>query len=250
MTGYVERQNAVETLITAAGWLAMAPALVGIFLAVGLLNAVGELHLVLAVVTWLAANVAAAVAYLTAADIIAGRSPAPTGHFGTAIRRLPALVGISILVGVVEVIGLVLFFLPGLATVIGLVFFILPGLYIVLRLGLAPVACVVDGEGVGESLSTSWDVAEGNLVKLFGIQLVTWLVSSVIFLKFVVASPAALVETGTWWLVAISLGMAPLTAVLGPIGELALCRVYLENRGTDSDLTAQPGDDGWDESAS
>jgi hypothetical protein len=233
MIEYVERQNAIETLITAAGWLSMAPALFGIYLVVGLLNAVGTLHLVLGVVPWLAANVAAAVAYLTAADISAGRSPAPTGHFGTAIRRLPALIGISIVVGV--------------ATIIGYAFFVLPGLYIEIRLGLAWVACVVDGEGVGDSLSTSWDVAEGNLVKLFGIQVVTWLVRAGIVLTFVAASPAAVVETGTWWLFAIALGIAPFMAVLGSIGELALGRVYLENRGTDSDRTAQPDDDDWTE---
>jgi hypothetical protein len=231
----VKRRNAIETLTTAAGWLPTVPALVGLFLVVGLLNAAGQFTILLALVSSLVSVVVSAVAYLTAADLVEGRSPAIDDHVGTAVRRTPALVGISI----VTFVG----------TAIGFVFLVIPGIYIALRLELAAVACVVDDQDLGESLSTSWEVAEGNLLKLFGIQLATGLVSLVVVavLLFALASPAALLQNDGAALFRVYLGVAPVTAILGPITEMAVGRIYLENRheGGDESLTAQPGDDAW-----
>lgn len=52
---------------------------------------------------------------------------------------------------------------------IGLFFLLLPGLYIGSRLFLAFPACVLDGEGVFDSLSSSWNLTSGISLKTFGM---------------------------------------------------------------------------------
>lgn len=52
---------------------------------------------------------------------------------------------------------------------IGIWLLLLPGLYIGSRLFLAFPACVLDGEGVLDSFSTSWDLTSGLSLKTFGL---------------------------------------------------------------------------------
>ncbi|MBX0286054.1 hypothetical protein [Haloarcula salinisoli] len=237
MNERVHRQNAIETLTTAAGWLPKAPALAGLFLIVALVSAAGQLNALVSLLGSLLSLIASGVAFRTADDLAAGRSPAVADHIGTVVRRTPTLVGIGIVAAI--------------ATVVGLVFFVIPGIYIALRLGLSGAACVVDDLGVSDSLSTSWEVAEGNLLKLFGIHLVTGIVGGTVLgvLLFTLASPVALLVNDREALFTVFLGLAPFSAVLRPITSLAVSRVYLENRGEDDEenLTTQPGDDDWRE---
>ncbi len=238
MKEQVQRQNATETLTTAVGWLPKAPTLGGLFLVVALIGAVGQLNYAVSVIGSLVALVPIAVAHLTAAEIVAGRSPAVGDHLGPALRRLPWLVAIGTVTAI--------------ATFIGLIFLVLPGLYIFLRLGLAPVACVVDEQGVFESLATSWAVAEENLLKLLGIQLAVVLVdtSIAVGVGIVLASSGAVTPSDHRFLFYIFLAIAPISAILRPVVSMAIGRVYLENRieGGEQSLTAQPGDDAWTES--
>lgn len=237
MSEQTQRQNAIETLTTAAKWLPKAPALVGLFLVIALVGAVGQLHYAVSVVGSVVALVPIAVAHLTAAELVAERSPAVGDHLGPALRRLPWLVAVTVVTAIVAFVGLV--------------FLIVPGLYILLRLGLAPVACVVDEQGVFESLATSWTVAEGNLLKLLGIQLAVGLVDVVIAIGvgLALASTGVAAPNDHRFLFYVFLAVAPVSAVLRPVTAMAIGRVYLENRDdTDPELTAQPGDDAWAES--
>lgn len=236
MSRTVERRNAIETLTTAAGWLPKAPALVGLFFVVRLVGAVGQLNVLVSLVGSLVSLVAAGVAYLAVTDLVDGHSPAVGDHVGTVARRIPRLIGIGIIAGI--------------ATFVGTIFFVLPGIYIALRLGLAAVACVVDDLGVSDSLSTSWEVADGNLLKLFAIQLATGVVSMVAFAVVLLALGGGVdtfVQNDQQLLFEVFLGLVPLSAVLGPLSSMAVGRVYLENRGApdEATLTAQPGDDAW-----
>lgn len=239
MSVAVERQNAVSTLLTALGWLTDYPALVGLFLLLAVLNAGVQLVPLAGLLGTLAGLVCSAVAHLYAADIVADRQPALGDHVGTAVRRLLSLVGIALATAV--------------AVGIGTLLLVLPGIYLAVRLSLAPVACVVDGEGAVDSLSTSWTVAEGNLLKLFGITLATGLVSIAALAAVAVAGGFVepILQQDRRALFTVLLVASPVSAVVNPVSQLAHARVYLENRdGTDEpdeDLTVQPGDPGWDE---
>lgn len=240
MSRALQRQNAIDTLRTAVGWLTEAPALVGVFLGLGVLTAAGQLHPLVSLLGNLVGIVVAGMVYRSAADLAWDRPLGLGENARIAAGRILSLVGIGIVVFV--------------ATFFATLLLIIPGIYVGLRLGLAPVACVVDEMGVGDSLSESWEVAQGNLLKLFGIQLVTsgiTIVAAVVVFA-VTGSFDAFVQNDTTALFRAFLLLAPVTAIVGPIGQFAIARVYLENRQTsettddsEENLTAQPGEDGW-----
>lgn len=252
MSSAIERQNAVTTLQTAAGWLRETPALHGLFFVLALVNATGQLSGIAAIVGSLLGSllglVVGGVTHVSAADKASDRVPDLAENAEAVAKRILPLIAIAIVSGI----------LTGVATL----FFLVPGIYVGLRLSLAPAACVIDDLGIGDSLSKSWDIAQGNLLKLLGIQLATGLVSVSVLAFLVVAtgSAAALTEPGNSALFVPFLLLAPVTAVVGPISQFAIARVYLENResddataddtpATDDDLTVQPGDDEWSETA-
>jgi len=239
MSVSVERQNAVSTLLTAVGWLADYPVLVGLFFLLAVLSAGLQLVPLAGVVGSLAGLLCSAVAHLYAADIVAGRQPALGDHAGTAVGRLLSLIGIALVTAV--------------AVGLGTLLLVVPGIYLAVRLSLAPVACVVDGEGAVDSLATSWEDAQGNLLKLFGITLATGLVSLTALAAVVVAGGFVdpIVQQDRTALFTVLLVVSPISAVVNPVNQLAHARVYLESRGAtddpDEDLTVQPGDPGWGE---
>lgn len=130
----------------------------------------------------------------------------------------------------------------GLAVVIGFVLLIVPGIYLAVRLSLALPACVIDEQDALESINTSWSVAKGNLRKLFGISLLSFLVG-------IGATIATLFFTGfgdEFYLALLAVS-AVLGAVVTPVVQFAYVRVYLENRsgsGWDSNRASDPSADG------
>lgn len=241
----IERQNAVTTLRTAAGWLRDTPALFGVFLLFSLFNAFGQLNVLVSVVGSLLGVAAGGIAHCSAAALVADERPSLADHAGTAFGRLIELIVLALAIGIAAGLGAILL--------------ILPGIYVGLRLSLALPACIIDDRGIVESLSKSWDVADGNLLKLFGIQAATSGVSVTFFAAviFATGNVDALLQGDQQTLFRLSLAAAPVTALTGVLGQLATARVYLENRnGADDDperdepaenLTVQPGDDEWDE---
>jgi membrane-anchored glycerophosphoryl diester phosphodiesterase (GDPDase) len=108
---------------------------------------------------------------------------------------------------------------------------IIPGLYLAARLGLALPACVLDDQRAIESLKTSWSVAEGNLLKiggLIGVLLLGFLVVGIASL--VIALPITVVLGVTAGSTLASLVTAPIFGILLGAFQMALARVYLENR--------------------
>lgn len=245
----LERQNTVTTLQTAAGWLKETPGLVGLFFLIGLLNAVGQLTGLVSIFGSLLGSLAGlifgGVVHVSAADKVADRAPDLVANAEAVVRRTLSLVGIAIV--------------SSIAAGIAAIFFVIPGIYVALRLGLAPAACVIDDMSITDSLSESWAVAQGNLLKLFGIQLATGLVSVAVVGVLVVATGNvdAITQPNSSGLFVPFLLLSPVTAVLAPITQFAVARVYLENRKdgdagegdettTNDDLTVQPGDDEWE----
>lgn len=82
---------------------------------------------------------------------------------------------------VVPLVGV--WFVFTVAFLVGFSLFIIPGLYIGGRLLLAFPACVLDGEGALDSLSTSWELTQGDSLKPMGFlfaMLVTAIAISVV----------------------------------------------------------------------
>jgi len=146
------------------------------------------------------------VAYLTAADAVAERSRPLGDRLLAAAKRLPAILGVSLLLWPVVSIGFALF--------------VLPGLYLVHRLVLAYPACVIDRRGPLASLRSSWALAGGSVWKILGVSVVYVAVASasgvVSGAVGAVSGPAA---------AAVSAGVS---SVVLPLFGLALGHLYLE----------------------
>lgn len=124
------------------------------------------------VLTLLVFLLAAAIAFLVAADEQRGRERTQVARSLVALRRLPALFVGSLL--------------GGLLIAAGSLFFLVPGLYLATRLALGGPAIVVDGHGPIAGLRASWRRSSGQLLEVFAIALGgTALVSAVGFVPLV-----------------------------------------------------------------
>ena len=228
----VPRRNAIDTLRQTLGWTTDAPILVVAFFVVQLLDTLGEVTAaggLLSLLAFFLGIYVGGIAYVYAAselgvetDLLVDGGQVRFGEAaGAVLERLVPLLGVGILWTIV--------------TVLGLLFFVLPGIYLGARLVLAFPACVLDGQGTFESLSTSWEVGQGNVAKLVGIFLVLLVV--VFAFGIVVVGGGLLVFDGGLeqflaspivWVGGVA--FLVVSAILNAAVELAIGRVYLENR--------------------
>lgn len=215
------RKNALDTFQEAVSWVVDAPIIFGAFLVVGLLDFLGGqifpllglASLILSLLVWGAAY-HYTVRYLQGTRID-GTVDEISDMITTVSDRLVSLIGIGIVYAI--------------AVFIGLILLIIPGIYIGGRLILAFPACVLDGKNMSDSLSTSWEIADGNVMKLVGIFLINVLAIAgigVILGVMGIASTGSLSGTGF----VVSLITVPISAFLGAAVQMAVGRVYLENR--------------------
>lgn len=171
--------------------------------------------------------VAAGVVSLTAADAVAGETltaeARPLGaRVVAATKRLPALAGTAVAVGVVVALG----GLPSYAAtesgryLPGLALLVVPA-YLLDRLLLAFQACVVDRAGPLASVRAGWRATRGTARKVFLV--------AVVYLLAVLASDYAAAAFGGPYDVAPALVGAAVGAVLFPVFGLALAHLYLES---------------------
>lgn len=235
MPSTLERKGGVATLQEAAGWLGRNPALILAYLALGVVNALGELGVLAGLFSILGLFVMLYVdglTHLVARDEGVGDDVDLSSASSTVVDQFLSLIGIFVIYAV--------------AVTIGLILLIIPGIYLALRLSLAFPACVIDRRDTFESIDASWDAAGGNLLKLLGITVL----AAVVFLA-AAAVTALFTGLGEGFLGATIVVSAVLTAIIGPIVELAYARVYLENRdqAIDEDGREATGDDEpWDDS--
>lgn len=71
---------------------------------------------------------------------------------------------------------------------IGLVVFILPGIYLAFKFYLAIPAIWLGDEGPLEALSDSWERTDGNLLTIFGVGVVFFLITMVLFIPLMMVA--------------------------------------------------------------
>ena len=217
----IPRKNAIDTFVQGAKWLVAVPALLGAFFLVEVINSLGQFATGL---FSLAGSILSLLVFAAAYSYteqfvydgdVQGGVDGVLSTVSEVADRLLALIGI----------GLIYLIAVG----VGLLFLLVPGIYLGARLVLAFPACVLDGEGVTDSLSTSWDVAEGNVLKLVGLGAINVLAAIGFGLG---ASVIAAVIGGLSVLEGpfVSLALAPVSAILSGAVQMAIARVYLENR--------------------
>lgn len=87
--------------------------------------------------------------------------------------------GGALFVGLIAVFGVLVPPLLVLAVLVGLVGVVLPVIYVALRLHLALPAAFVGDETAVDAVKRSWSLAGGNVATVFGVQVVTGLLSAV-----------------------------------------------------------------------
>ena len=216
MNGRVQRKDSLETLTVAFEWLTRNPILLVLFFVVGLVDALGEEILVFALLGFFLSLYAVGIAQLYARDEFEGRTPAFADSSSQVVSRMFSLIGISIIYAIVVFLGTLAL--------------ILPGIYLGLRLLLAFPACVIDDQNAFDSLSTSWTVAKGNLLKLLGITLLVFITFFALVVALFVVFLVTPVDDGLESLVLVTIIGALAIAIILPTMMMAYARVYLENR--------------------
>jgi len=217
----IPRKSAIDTFVQGVKWLVAVPALLGAFFLVEVLSSLGQFvtglfSLAGSVLTLLVFGVAYMYTERFVYDgDVQGGVDGLLDTVSDVASRLLALIGI----GLIYII----------AVFVGLLLLVIPGIYLGARLVLAFPACVLDDKGVTDSLSTSWDVASGNVLKLVGLGAINVLAA----IGFgIAASVVAAVVGGLSVLESpvFSLALAPVSAVLSGAVQMAIARVYIENR--------------------
>lgn len=233
MSVSLRRKGAIGSIGDGLAWLRRNPVLIPVFFLYGLVGYVGEIigpaGTALTIGALLAVFYVDGVVHVIAAQEAAGEAGDAGRASAAVLDRYLSLLGAGLVYG--------------LAVFVGFLLLVLPGIYLALRLSLAFPACVIDDQDAFESLGTSWTVASGNLAKLFGITLVG-------ALTVVVASLAALWHTGLGdgFYRTYLAASAVATAVVGPVVQFGIARVYLENRPVDASSATErggPEPDAW-----
>jgi len=217
----IPRKNAIDTFVQGVKWLVAVPALLGAFIVVDLISSVGGLFTgllslvgsILSLLVWGGAYKYTE-QFVYSEDVQGGVDEVIDTVSGVT-GRLLSLIGIFIVYIV--------------AVSVGFIFLIIPGIYLGARLVLAFPACVLDGEGVTDSLSTSWEVAGDNVLKLVGLGLIN--IAAAVGVGILTGGAAA--ATGGLSVLETpltSILLVPVTAILGGAVQMAIARVYLENR--------------------
>jgi hypothetical protein len=217
----IPRKNAIDTFVQGVKWLVAVPALLGAFIVVDLLGSVGGLFIgLLSLVGSIVSLLVWGAAYKYTEQFV--YSGDVQGGVDEVIDTVSEVAG-----RLLSLIGIFIVYI--IAVVVGLVLLILPGIYLAARLVLAFPACVLDEQGVGDSLSTSWEVAGGNVLKLVGLGVLNFVA---VFGITIIAGIAAAVVGGLSALEGplFSILLVPVTALLGGAVQMAIARVYIENR--------------------
>lgn len=208
----VRRKGAVDTLSQAFSWLMSEPPLIGLFLVAGLISGVVQVAApALGVFGIVINSIIGAVAFIAAERKLQSSQFDVMAAIERAIGQILSLVVIAIGYAI--------------AVFIGLVLLVVPGIYLGVRLSLALPACILDGQGVSESFSTSWDVAGENMGKIFGIFLIYFGFFIALGVVSFAAGGQGVTEDPTYLMLTSIIG-----ALVGGGYNLAIGRVYLENR--------------------
>ena len=213
----VPRKGAVETFVQGIRWMIAVPVLLGAFVVYDLLDTVGlSINPLFSPVAFLVGLILWGTAYKYVERFLAGEQV--EGSVGEVLDTASSVLGrllslVGILIVYVIVVG------------IGFVLFVLPGIYLGARLSLSFPACVLDRQRAFESLSTSWDVAHGNVLKLVGIFLINAFAAIGVAIFGALLGGPDTIENPLFLAL-----FAPLFALLNGAAQMAFGRVYLENR--------------------
>jgi hypothetical protein len=172
---------------------------------------------------------------------------APFDQVWATVRpRIWSLLGLALLTGLIVVgpfvLGILLAVVLGIAigdagiaigALVAVAGFVLL-VYLYVRLSLAPASLVLERAGVRESLRRSGVLVEGSWWRLFGIMILTWLITAVLsgIVGAVLAIPVliAVGSEGTGFLIAQQVAAGLASVVLSPFASGVRALLYVDRR--------------------
>ena len=120
-------------------------------------------------------------------------------------------------------------FLGGLLTVLGFVI-IVPGILMAIRYTVAPMAVVVENQGVTRALSRAWNLCKGRTGHMFLVLLVAGLLSAII--TGILSAPAAFLTTSpAWWSwIAQAVFASAAAIIVTPFATIVAVLLYFDAR--------------------
>ncbi|HEY9480501.1 MAG TPA: glycerophosphoryl diester phosphodiesterase membrane domain-containing protein [Gemmatimonadaceae bacterium] len=174
---------------------------------------------------WLCAALAEAAVIVGVSDAYLEGRVDITRSLASTVSRLPTIIGAG--------------FVRGLAVLVGFIAFIFPAFYVMLRtFAIIPVV-VLEEKSAGDSLSRSWELAKGEVGKIFLTLLLAWMIFFVLYflLLMIVGMLASQNER------AVSLVVGLLMALVYPITGVVTTLLYYDIRvrreGFDLELLAR-----------
>jgi hypothetical protein len=181
--------------------------------------------LLVVIAQWLCAALAEAAVIIGVSDAYLEGSVDIQRSLASTVGRLPTI----LLAGIFR----------GLAIVAGLIALFFPGVYVMLRtFAIIPVV-VLEERSAGDSFRRSWDLARGEVWKIFVTLLLAWLIFIVLY--FVLVAVAGLLasrnERASSLMVAILLALVyPIT---GTVSTLLYYDIRVRREGFDLELLAR-----------
>jgi hypothetical protein len=148
----------------------------------------------------------------------AGQDPGVEQSYRFGFHRFWSVLGVSVLVG--------------LAIVGGLILFIIPGIWIGIRLATSTQALVVEGRRPTEAMGRSWALVAGHWWHAFGTLIVAGLLTGLV--NAIITTPF---NQSGWVLQAVVAAVA--TVITLPYGTLVGVLLYLDLRARKEQLTLE-----------
>jgi hypothetical protein len=164
-----------------------------------------------------------------AADAYLGERVSIGRTYQYALRKLPAILLITILTTIVTLIGFILLIIPGIIAFV--------------RLALAPPVVVVEDVRGTKAIGRSWRLTKGSFWRLLGLLILSGLIAAVGALIITVPTELIALSLGVGGWPVSALGSALATVLITPFSMLIIVLFYFDMRirkeGFDIEVMAQ-----------
>jgi hypothetical protein len=149
------------------------------------------------------------------ADAYLGQEPRWRDCLRFALSKFWILLGVSLLGGLLTALGFII---------------IVPGILMAIRYTVAPMAVVVEDQGVTGALSRAWNLCKGRTGHMFLVLLVAGILSAII--TGILSAPAAFLGTSSsWWAWILQAIFASVAAILvTPFSTIVAVLLYFDAR--------------------
>jgi hypothetical protein len=164
-----------------------------------------------------------------AADAYLGERVSIGRTYQYALRKLPAILLITILTTIVTLIGFLLLIIPGIIAFV--------------RLALAPPVVVIEDVRGTKAIGRSWRLTKGHFWRLLGLLILSGLIAAVGALIITVPTELIALSLGVGGWPVSALGSALATVLITPFSMLIIVLFYFDMRirkeGFDIEVMAQ-----------